>query len=79
MSWKKISLAQNMLHFLIEDFKMFYKKVVKFTRQKLNIYAKTKGFILKFLRHKDNSLYSDERFIGYEAFIANYVDKYKKM
>lgn len=58
---------------------MFYKKVIKFARQKLNISAKTRGFISKYLRHKDNSPYSDERFIGYEAFIANYVDKYKKM
>ncbi len=56
---------------------MLYKKIIKFAGQKLNIFAKTKKFILKYLRYKDDSPYSDERFIGYEAFIANYVDKYK--
>ncbi|MBE0427082.1 MAG: hypothetical protein IBX72_10630 [Nitrospirae bacterium] len=48
-------------------------------KQRLNIFAKLKGFMLKFARRKKvDPFYSEDKFIGYEAFTSNYHDEYKK-
>ncbi len=56
---------------------MFYKKLIK---QKKNTFIRLKGYTLKLLKYRKNdNSYSDYRFVGYEAFTANYLDEYKKI
>jgi hypothetical protein len=48
-------------------------------KQKLNIFIKLKRFMLKLLGYKKvDNFYSEDKFIGYEAFTSNYQDEYKK-
>ena len=47
-------------------------------KQKFNILTKFKEIVSKFVRcKKTDNLYSEDKFIGYEAFTVNYQDELK--